>query len=158
VDCTIKKPHVHTRTSGIENPVLRNGFRTGKKLIFVSRDRRLRLLITSEPGLTRPERKPRLLAAPTTLERPSSHCEIFLAGILELRPPTVPGRAWRSAASAMCSANSACLAPRQRPSCQGGRAMMFSDSRHAVGSSAAVLQSAIHADYVIIPWHVLPPR
>lgn len=33
----LKKPHVHTRTSGIENPVLPGGFRTGKKLIFFSR-------------------------------------------------------------------------------------------------------------------------
>jgi len=33
----VKKTHVRTRTSGIENPVLRTGFRTGKKLIFFSR-------------------------------------------------------------------------------------------------------------------------
>ena len=33
----IKKPHVHTRTSGLENPELRIGSRPGNKLIFISR-------------------------------------------------------------------------------------------------------------------------
>src|ERR1035437_2329268 len=36
----IKKPHVHTRTSGLENPELRTRSRPGNKLIFLSRDRR----------------------------------------------------------------------------------------------------------------------
>src|ERR1035437_5193925 len=32
----IKKPHVHTRTSGLENPELRTRSRPGNKLIFLS--------------------------------------------------------------------------------------------------------------------------
>jgi hypothetical protein len=34
----IKKPHVHRRTSGLENPELRTRSRPGNKLIFVSRE------------------------------------------------------------------------------------------------------------------------
>src|ERR1035437_1026405 len=34
----IKKPHVHTRTSGLENPELRTRSRPGNKLIFLSRN------------------------------------------------------------------------------------------------------------------------
>ena len=33
----IKKPHVHTRTSGLENPELRTRSRPGNKLIFFNR-------------------------------------------------------------------------------------------------------------------------
>ena len=35
----VKKPHVRTGTSDIENAVLRVGFRMGKKLIFFSREK-----------------------------------------------------------------------------------------------------------------------
>jgi hypothetical protein len=35
----IKKPHVHTRTSGLENPEVRTRSRPGNKLIFFKRER-----------------------------------------------------------------------------------------------------------------------
>jgi hypothetical protein len=34
----IKKPHVHMRTSGLENPELQSRSRAAKKQIFVSRE------------------------------------------------------------------------------------------------------------------------
>jgi hypothetical protein len=46
----IKKPHVHTRTSGLENPELRTRSRPGNKLIFFKRERRNSMLVRNNKG------------------------------------------------------------------------------------------------------------